>query len=281
MLGKLMKYDLRSCLRKFGPLWIAAVALSVLIGLSFRYVVDVEGGRSGLITFLLGVLPSMVLFGLFVAMAVLALIFVCERFYKGLLGDEGYLMLTLPASAGAHIASKGLTALILELASALVALLSGFLLVTVYRPAGFAEGWMEFWRALGQLKLPSGIPWLIVEGVLLVIVTAAAQTLKIYASIALGHLAKKHRALWALLSYVGIGVVLNILFGVGVSNGLVGRLFGFGASWGFFAENGEITVNGLGMAAGAMGSAMLMELILCAAFFFLTRYILKRRLNLE
>ena len=268
MLGKLMKYDLRSCLRKFGPLWIAAVALSVLIGLSFRYVVDVEGGSSGLITFLLGVLPSMVLFGLFVAMAVLALIFVCERFYKGLLGDEGYLMLTLPASAGAH-------------ASALVALLSGFLLVTVYRPAGFAEGWMEFWRALGQLKLPSGIPWLIVEGVLLVIVTAAAQTLKIYASIALGHLAKKHRALWALLSYVGIGVVLNILFGVGVSNGLVGRLFGFGASWGFFAENGEITVNGLGMAAGAMGSAILMELILCAAFFFLTRYILKRHLNLE
>ena len=58
MLGKLMKYDLRSCLRKFGPLWIAAVALSVLIGLSFRYVVDVEGGSSGLITFLLGVLPS-------------------------------------------------------------------------------------------------------------------------------------------------------------------------------------------------------------------------------
>ena len=113
------------------------------------------------------------------------------------------------------------------------------------------------------------------------IVTAAAQTLKIYAAIALGHLAKKHRALWALLSYVGIGLVLNILFGVGVSNGLVGRLFGFGASWGFFAENGEITVNGLGMAAGAMGSAILMELILCAAFFFLTRYILKRHLNLE
>ena len=56
MLGKLMKYDLRSCLRKFGPLWIAAVALSVLIGLSFRYVVDIEGGSRGLITFLLGVL---------------------------------------------------------------------------------------------------------------------------------------------------------------------------------------------------------------------------------
>jgi len=281
MLGKLMKYDLRSCLRKFGPLWIAAMALSVLIGLSFRYVVDVEGGSGGLITFLLGVLPSMVLFGLFVAMAVLALIFVCERFYKGLLGDEGYLMFTLPASAGAHIASKGLTALILEIVSGLVALLSGFLLVTVYRPAGFAEGWVEFWRQMRQLHLPAGFPWLIVEVLLLFLVTAAAQTLKIYAAIALGHLAKKHRALWALLSYVGIGIVLNILFGVGVSNGLVERLLGFGSSWGFFAANGEITASGLGMAAGAIGSAIATELLLGAAFFFLTRYILRRRLNLE
>ncbi|MBR2583099.1 MAG: hypothetical protein IKD61_06870, partial [Oscillospiraceae bacterium] len=230
MLGKLMKYDLRSCLRKFAPLWIAALALSVLIGLSFRYVVDIEGGSGGLVTFLLGVLPSMVLFGLFVAMAVLALIFVCERFYRGLLGDEGYLMLTLPASAGAHIASKGLTALILEIVSALIALLSGFLLVVAYQPAGFAEGWVEFWRMLGQIELPSAFPWLIVEGIFLVLISAAEQTLKIYAAIALGHLAKRHRALWALLSYVGIGFALNILFGIGVSNGLVERLLGFGSN---------------------------------------------------
>lgn len=281
MLGKLMKYDLRSCLRKFGPLWIAAVALSVLIGLSFRYVVDIEGGRGGLVTFLLGVLPSMVLFGLFVAMAVLALIFVCERFYKGLLGDEGYLMLTLPASAGAHIASKGLTALILEIVSALIALLSGFLLVVVYRPVGFARGWVDFWRQLGQLDIPAGVPWLIVEAVLLVIVSAAAQTLKIYTAIALGHLAKKHRALWALLAYVGIGLVLNILFGVGISSGLVGRMLGFGANTAIFSASGALSGTAVGAAAGAMGSVILAELLVSAAYFFVTRGILMRHLNLE
>lgn len=281
MLGKLMKYDLRSCLRKFGPLWLAALALSVLIGLSFRFVIDAPGERSGLVTFLLGVLPSMVLFGLFVAMAVLALVFVCERFYKGLLGDEGYLMHTLPATAGAHIASKGLTALILEIVSGLIALLSGFLLVTVYRPAGFAEGWVQFWQELKGLSLPSGTFWVILEALLLFLVTAAAQTLKIYAAIALGHLAKKHRVLWALLAYVGIGIALNILLGVGVSNGMVERLLGFGSSWGMFSANGEITVSGLGMAAGAMGTVILTELLLCAAFFFLSRFILKRHLNLE
>ena len=281
MLGKLMKYDLRSCLRKFGPLWLAAMALSVLTGLSFRFVIDAPGERSGLVTFLLGVLPSMVLFGLFIAMAVLALIFVCERFYKGLLGDEGYLMHTLPASAGAHIASKGLTALILEIVSGLVALLSGFLLVTVYQPAGFAEGWVAFWRELGKLELPAGVPWVILEAILLFLVTAAAQTLKIYSAIALGHLAKKHRGLWALIAYVGIGIVLNILFGAGISSGIVDRLLGFGSSWGFFSANGSVTVSGLGMAAGAMGSVILAEVLLGAAFFFLTNFILKKHLNLE
>ncbi len=278
MLGKLMKYDLRSCLRKFGPLWIAALALSVLIGLSFRYVVDIETG--GLLTFLLGILPSMALFGLFVAMAVMALIFVIQRFYRGLLGDEGYLMFTLPASAGAHIASKGLTALILELVSALVALLSGVLLVAVYRPAGFAEGWIEFWKMLGEFELPAGFPWLIVEGVFLMLVIAAVETLKIYTAISIGHLAKRRRPLWGLLAYFGIDLALNILFGVSVNSGLVDRILRSGLGSAFFSGSGAISSSAAGVAAGAMGTAILWELLLGAGFFFLTRYILKKHLNL-
>ena len=276
MLGKLMKYDLRSCLRKFGPLWIAALALSVLIGLSFRFIVDIKTGT--LLTFLLGILPSMALFGLFVAMAVMALIFVIQRFYRGLLGDEGYLMFTLPASAGAHIASKGLTALILEVVSALVALLSGFLLVAVFRPAGFAEGWTEFWRMLAQLDLPAGFPWLIVEGIFLSLVIAATETLKIYTAISIGHLAKRRRPLWGLLAYFGIDLALDIFFGVSVSSGLVDRILNSGLVTALFSGKGAISA--AGAAACAMGAAILWELLLGAGFFFLTRYILKKRLNL-
>ena len=278
MLVKLMKYDLRSCLRKFGPLWIAALALSVLIGLSFRFIVDIKTGT--LLTFLLGILPSMALFGLFVAMAVMALIFVIQRFYRGLLGDEGYLMFTLPASAGAHIASKGLTALILEVVSALVALLSGFLLVAVFRPAGFAEGWTEFWRMLGQLDLPAGFPWLIVEGIFLSLVIAAVETLKIYTAISIGHLAKRRRPLWGLLAYFGIDLALDIFFGVSVSSGLVDRILNSGLVTALFPDSGAITFSAVETAAGAMGAAILWELLLGAGFFFLTRYILKKRLNL-
>ncbi len=281
MLAKLMKYDLRSCLRKFGPLWLAVIALSALIGLSFRYIIDAPGGQSGLVIFLLGVLPSMVLFGLFVAMAVMALIFIIQRFYRGLLGDEGYLMFTLPASAGAHIASKGLTALILEILSWLAAVLSGVLLFTVYQPTEFARGWQTIWMELGKLQLPPSTPWLVAEAVLVLIAVAATETLKIYLAIALGHLAKKHRALWALLAYVGIGLVLNILFGVGMNSGLLPRILGKSFSWGFRFVEGALTLDSPGVAAGALGSALLFELLLGAAYFFLTRWILKRHLNLE
>ncbi|MBR0040573.1 MAG: hypothetical protein IJP64_04240 [Oscillospiraceae bacterium] len=278
MLGKLMKYDLRSMLRKFGPLWIAAVALSVVCGLYFR-LMDSVSSSNFLMKMFVGLLPA-ALFGIFVAMAVMALIFVCSRFYSGLLGDEGYLMHTLPVTAGAHIASKGLTALILEIVSGLVALLCITLVAVTYSGEELLRGWREFLAMFRQLDFPAATPWLVAEGVIVAIAATAAETLKIYAAISLGHLAKKHRVLWAVLAYVGIDVVLNILFGFGVSSGLLMRILGSG-SWGFFADSGEITAHGLGMMAGAMGSVLFWEVLLGTGFFFLSRFILKKHLNLE
>lgn len=278
MLGKLMKYDLRYCLRRFAPLWIAAVALSVVCGLYFRLINNSAENIGLLRGILLGLLPA-ALFGVFVAMGVMTLVFVCGRFYKGLFGDEGYLMHTLPVTAGAHIASKGLTALILELGSGLVALLCMILLPVTFQPAGLAEGWKEFVTMFRQLDFPAATPWVVAEFLLLCLAATAAETLKIYAAISLGHLAKKHRVLWAILAYIGIDVALNTLIGVGVSSGLLSRLFG--GSWGFFGEAGEITASGLGMLAGSMGSVLLWEILLGTGFFFLSRFILRKHLNLE
>ena len=279
MLGKLMKYDLRSCLRKFAPLWGAVLALSVVNGLFFRFSQNAPDQHSLLLGMLTGLLPT-VLFGLFVAMAVMALIFVIQRFYRGLLGDEGYLMFTLPASAGAHIASKGLTALILELLSGLVALLSAVLLVLVFQPGDLSGGWREFAQMIRQLDFSPATPWLILEGLAASFAAAAAETLKIYASISLGHLAKKHRALWALLAYVGINTVINILFGLGVSSSLISRLLGR-VDMPFFTDSGAFTQGAASMIAGMLGSMILWYVLLGTVFFFLTRFILKRHLNLE
>ena len=283
MLGKLMKYDLRSMLRRFGGLWIAIAALSVINGFSIRGAFEQATARSGWATFFLSVLPPMLLFGLYVATGVLTLIFICERFYKGLRGDEGYLMFTLPASVSAHIGAKTLSALILELLSFLVAVVSGMLLLAISAPEELANSWQTLREGLAQVALPASLPWLIVECVVLSLVGIAAETLKIYAAIALGHLAKKHRVLWAIVSYIGINIVLNFLLGLSVERAVAWDLFSglVNPNFGVEFANGQWVIEGAGLAAGVTGSAIVAELLLCAVLFFLTRWILKNKLNLE
>ncbi len=277
MLGKLIKYDLRSCLRKFWMVWAGIAVLSAVNGFTIGHVL--AGGKfSGLLAFLLGVLPIILLGTLFIAMAVLMLVFICERFYKGLLGDEGYLMFTLPATTAEHIASKAIVALILELISALVAILSGALLLTVLGGKEFFETVGEGLRFLRGFDLPRGIGWLIAEFVLLAVVGTATSNLQIYQAIALGHLAKKHRAAMAVVAFVGINVALSILSFLGIDR------LGSAAKWltDMTLTIDETGIHGaLGGAAAGVGMMLLWQIVLGVIFFFGTKLILDRKLNLE
>lgn len=138
MLGKLMKYDLRSGIRTFSLIWIGLALLGAINGLTIRFVLAGDT-QSGLVSFVFGVLPMILLVALYVAMGIFVLVFIIDRFYKGLLGNEGYLMFTLPVTSTAHIASKALTSMIFSVASAIVALLSGVLLMAVLTPLNFSE----------------------------------------------------------------------------------------------------------------------------------------------
>ena len=110
MLGKLMKYDLRSGIRTFALIWIGLAALAAINGLTLRIAFDGDI-QSELANFIITVLPMVLLVALYVAMGIFMLVFIINRFYKGLLGDEGYLMFTLPVSVSEHIGSKLLTSI--------------------------------------------------------------------------------------------------------------------------------------------------------------------------
>ena len=271
MLGKLIKYDLRYMIRRFGPLWLGLAAVSMLNGFTIR---QLDSGRlEGTMLFIVGIMPLIVLFALWVAVAVLTLTYICERFYKGLLGDEGYLMFTLPVTTGEHIASKTVTALILQIATGIVGLLSWGLLMVVYRPAWvsfFFEVLPELWAGVRQVPL-----WFWLELLVLALVTAVSQTLHIYAAISLGHMAKKHRAGWAFAAYIGISMAQSILL-----SALVPLLANMPDEWFFYMDG--YGVHGMQwVAAAALGATILWQLVKCAAFFFGSDYILKNKLNLE
>ena len=284
MLGKLMKYDMRSGFRKFALIWIGLAALGVINGFTVKYVLDGEN-QNQLVNFFLGVLPMMLLVALYVAMGIFVLVFIVERFYKGLLGDEGYLMFTLPVTTSAHIGSKLLTGMIFAILSTLVAIVSGILLMLVLEPVGLHEtirAWSGMPAYLRDNPLPAGTGWVMAEFAVYTLVAMAAANLQIYTAISIGHLAKKHRGGFALLAYVGISIAFSIIM-----NGCMSLLLQSDAfpnvllNWEFCLDDTGWHVQGVGMMAAALGVALGLELLKGVGFFFATRAILNERLNLE
>lgn len=284
MLGKLMKYDLRSGIRTFALIWIGLAALAAINGLTLRITFDGDI-QSKLARFIVTVLPMVLLVALYVAMGIFMLVFIINRFYKGLLGDEGYLMFTLPVSVSEHIGSKLLTSMIFQIGSFAVAVLSGGLLLAVLAPANLREitaAVQDMTDYLAGNPLPAGTGWLIAEFAVYMLIGAAVTILQIYTAISIGHLAKKNRGWFALLAYVGISIAFSIIM-----NGCMSLLLQSDAfpnvplNWEFCLDDAGWHVQGVGMMASALGIYIGLALLEGTGFFFATRAILSKRLNLE
>lgn len=284
MLGKLMKYDLRSGIRTFALIWIGLAALAAINGLTLRITFDGDI-QSKLARFIITVLPMVLLVALYVAMGIFMLVFIINRFYKGLLGDEGYLMFTLPVSVSEHIGSKLLTSMIFQIGSFAVAVLSGGLLLAVLAPANLREitaAVQDMTDYLAGYPLPAGTGWLIAEFAVYILIGAAVTILQIYTAISIGHLAKKNRGWFALLAYVGISIAFSIIM-----NGCMSLLLQSDAfpnvplNWEFYLDDAGWHVQGIGMMASTLGIYIGLALLEGTGFFFATRAILSKRLNLE
>ena len=263
MLRKLLKYDFRSMWKQFAILWPAALAL----GLINRFTLPQADRANDALSSLLTMVPILVFTAVMIAMGVIALLYVIQRFYRGLLGDEGYLMHTLPVRPGQLIASKLICAVVMTVISGIVALAAIFLMV----PATWQE-MAEIFPAMGQFLREFGVHGvlLLVEILLLFLLWIATGYLHLYLAMALGHLASKHRVAMSALAYLGINVLgtiaLNILTYVDFPLDIrLDVLMGSPIA----ATHAVLLVLVLGSAA------------ICALFFAITAYILGKHLNLE
>ena len=124
MFGKLLKYDFRSMFKQFAFIWPAALALALVN----HFTVDGLDSTSTVGETTAGV-SMLVYVAILMAMFIVALVFAIQRFYRGLLGDEGYLMHTLPVKPWQLIGSKLACALVVTVVNILVAILSILLIV--------------------------------------------------------------------------------------------------------------------------------------------------------
>ena len=138
MLTKLISYELKSVARHFIPIYGLILAVSTILGLYFHTLPIVEwvGGIGGGLLF--GLLIA-ILVSLYVALYVITIIMIIKRFNSNLLGDEGYLMMTLPVSVETILHSKWISSLIWFIASAIVSGLSFFLIISLSSDLGFSD----------------------------------------------------------------------------------------------------------------------------------------------
>lgn len=268
---KLMKYELRSMLRTFIPIWCVILALSLIN----RFTLRIEG-----LSELLGGVPAVLLMVAYVlsiiAVFVIGLIFLILRFYHGLLKDEGYLMFTLPVKASQLLNSKLFSAVILMLGTSIVCLLSLCVLV-IDREVAY-----EITEAIRVFALYEDVPFAIETmrsmswmGVAASVISLFAAPLECYLAMAIGQLANKSKAAWSVLSYFGLSMVMSLAGNVLYAIPVVGKL----RELEIVAENVEEIINSLMLQT--MTSGLILAVLMLIAFYIPTWLILKNKLNLE
>jgi len=250
MLGKLLKHEFYATGRLILPVYVCMVLFTVLHWAATSFM-PFPFLASGFGSFIVGLLFFFSILSSFAVTVVLFLL-VVHRFYATMFKDEGYLTHTLPISVDSLIWGKLIPAVTWIVVSIVLWIPLMFLL---HHSLGNMFGW--FWGPWGPWWFPSWrdffaafTPDMILE-LLLFFLGMLAFIITAYSALAIGQMAKRFKILSAVVAYF----LINSLF-----LPLIGSIF-----W-------EIN---------RQYSDTLAFLVQGVVFYFVLRYILKNRLNLE
>ena len=264
MFGKLLKYDFRSMLKQFAFIWPAALVLAIVN----RFTLDGLDSTSSVGETTAGI-AMLVYVAILISMFIVAVIFVIQRFYKGLLGDEGYLMHTLPVEPWQLIGSKLACALVVTVVNILVAILS-ILLIVPWAASDLKELFEGFQYLFAHWNIQATqIMIAMLEFILFSLTSFAVGYLQLYLSMAIGHLFNKNRVAMSVIAFIAIQVLLSIL------GTILARPFSD------LIYPAFSSLDGMPAYHTSMWILIAGEMILAAVYFVGTEYILRKRLNLE
>ncbi|HEL2002246.1 TPA: ABC transporter permease [Streptococcus suis] len=260
MFKKLLKYEFQSVGKWYVGIYAGALALSAILGfwlqaLNLRTQAGTtEPGGAEMVLF--G--TSFMTFGILIAALGLSTFFmVINRFRKNVYGRQGYLTMTLPVSSHHIILSKLLASLVWYLLAGITIILSIGIVLAV-----LMLGSEEF--VIPELQtLIQQIDWSVVFAHLFYsLIESTMGILLIYFSISVGQLFKDHRLLFAILTYIGISIVVGV-FGTLVFTNYLENLY-----------NAALPLYPSPILA-------LINIILAFAYYFGTHFIMTKKLNLQ
>jgi hypothetical protein len=255
MLSKLIKYEFQSILRIVVPISLVFMAMSGLTFIVYSFSINDNILRiiPGIVSFLYTITIILVMASAF--------LFTIYRFYKNLITNEGYLMFTLPVKTDKLIQAKLITAVITQVSSIALCILSLFI-VGHAKYSYFTFNGLS--KEIDNMRNMIGVstPALFVIIFVLVLLTLLLNNLTFYASIAIGHTLAKNKFIGSIIGYLIIYVIGQVLSSVTI------LLL-------YFLSDGDIN-------PAIMLSILTCALVGCSAllYYFTNKY-LTTKLNLE
>ena len=243
MFWNLVRYEFKNVNKWYLALYGAVLALSALIGVQASSLKSIDTPDQQMIML---VFLALVFGGLIITLSISTLILIIRRFKGSVYDRQGYLTLTLPVSEHQIILSKLLGAFIWSLASSLVFILSIYIILVLT-----GANLLDIFSLEYLFKFYMDSFWL---SLISYILSTISGILCIYLAISIGQLFNEYRTALAVLAYIVIQTIL-----------------------GFVGLNLRIDIDYNWM----ISFEIVKDLILSAAFYLGTYYILKNKVNLQ
>lgn len=291
MLKKLVKYEWKSTW-KMGVIILLAIAGMTLIGtlgvvLPINYLQnnDLHSDETAVAgAFLaMALITSVMLYIVtFVGVTYGMLIYHGVRFYKTMYSDEGYLTHTLPVTSKQLLISKTLVAGIWYLLVGLGIILSIGILVGALFGSLIDDSMM---RELAQMhremelmmEVDSSYIFSIIHGIVYmiaaIIITPFSTMMILFGCLTVGQLSKKYKAFMGILVYIGV------TFATSIVGNIVRFVFTIWSD--IVRAAGNQTMSSFLLTFGSYDMAILLSLGMAVGFYFGSRHILNKKLNLE
>ena len=266
MLGKLLKYEWKTSGKIFLGLNLYMIVITIMgfIMLSLG-LADANEKVATFITPILSVCYVLSIFAISIAVCILIL----YRFFKSLYTDEGYLTHTLPIKPSTILLSKFIYGFLCTFVTSIIIMFSILLIFIAAIPdtdliATTQEAILTISKQTGM-----SVSGFIILSIVYLVLSIVSGLLCFYASISLGQLFKKHKLIGSFVWY-GVFYIIGQIFST-----IYLIIMGFTS----LDLTNEITANTF--VDRMLSTSLVFAIISCIIYWFISNYIISKKLNLE
>lgn len=278
MLSKCLKHEFRATYATVLPILLGILLFSGITGLTST---ALYSGDSPVVLELIAVFAQLI-FNIMIGAASIGVTIVCVlRYWRSFHSDEGYLTMTMPVSTHTQIFSKLIVAEIWLLATVLVLYLASIIAnVGLFQEVFAVTEDAEIATEVVTDEEVRQVLLFLLLCLFTIVVAPAANMLMMYASISLGHSFHKYKKLLSIVFIFVFNQVISVLCVVPALVLLVSAIedeFAGGRVSAYYMDFNYI-MSGFNI---YLLIILVLSVLLCVAFYFMTHYFLSKKLNLQ